>query len=339
MSLLESRLKADYSIQNLHLTGITNLPTTINRIYNGPGDLQLILDLLRKVRLPEYITEYPGVTDLRELLYLPAIQDSTRIWLIDQFQVIAFALVDSYNNLLFEFDADLDDFDLQADIINWGAECIARKIRDPNEKLTLDASCRADDHQRIALLERYGFIMQPIRSLRLARTLNESIPEPSLPAGFSIRSSRGLDEIEEWVLLHQAAFGTQHMTHEERLAMISGPDYEPSMDLVATAPDGHLVAYCLCQINREENLGSSHNEGYTDPVATHPEYQGRGLARALLLSGIRLLKDHGADTAVLGTSSENEKMLHVAQAVGYRIVGERVWFEKLIETTVKTYIN
>jgi ribosomal protein S18 acetylase RimI-like enzyme len=174
--------------------------------------------------------------------------------------------------------------------------------------------------------------MQPIRSLRLARSLALPIPAPSLPAGFNIRPSHGLEEIEEWVLLHRAAFGTQRMTCEERLAMISAPEYDPRMDLVVTAPDGNLAAYCLCQISREENLRSSRNEGYTDPIATHPAYQGRGLARALLLTGMGLLLDRGVDTAVLGTSSENEKMLRAALAVGYRTVGERVWFEKTIST-------
>ncbi|MFO7683753.1 MAG: hypothetical protein R6X34_27300 [Chloroflexota bacterium] len=45
----------------------------------------------------------------------------------------------------------------------------------------------------------------------------------------------------------------------------------------------------------------------------------RGLARALLLTGLRLLQERGLDTAVLGTSSDNEAMLGTARSVGFEV--------------------
>lgn len=110
--------------------------------------------------------------------------------------------------------------------------------------------------------------------------------------------------------------------------MMSGPDYDPDLDLVMAGPDGRLAAYCMGQIFREENAQTGRNEGYTDPVATYPQYQGRGLAKALLLAGLRLLRERGVDTAIMGTSSENEKMQRAAQAVGFRVESATVWFAK-----------
>jgi len=167
-----------------------------------------------------------------------------------------------------------------------------------------------------------------VRSLHLARPLCEPIPPPTLPAGFEIRTLKGRNEVEGWVQLHRAAFGTDHMTIEERLAMMSGADYDPDLDLVMTGPDGRLAAYCMCQIFREENGRTGRNEGYTDPVATHPEFQRRGLAKALLLTGLRLLQERGVETAIMGTNSENEKMQRAAKAVGFRVESATVWFAK-----------
>jgi len=287
--------------------------------------LQKIVGLLCRVRPAEWIADYPGPTDLHELLSLPAVQANTRLWL-DKGQIIAFALVDSYNNLVFEYREAGPD--LQAEMVDWGVECVRRKPHGAEVPLTLDASCREADSDRISLLEQHGFVRQPVRSLHLARSLREPIPAPTSPAGFEIRPLRGRDEVEEWVRLHRAAFGTEHMTVGERLAMMSGTDYSPELDLVMVGPGGQLAAYCMCQIFREENARTGRNEGYTDPVATHPEYQRRGLARALLLTGLRLLRERGVETAIMGTSSENEKMQRAAKAVGFRVESATVWFAK-----------
>jgi ribosomal protein S18 acetylase RimI-like enzyme len=61
-------------------------------------------------------------------------------------------------------------------------------------------------------------------------------------------------------------------------------------------------------------------------VATHPTHQGRGLARALVCAGMRLLATRGGERAVLGTSSDNLAMQATAQSVGYRVESERAWF-------------
>ena len=59
-----------------------------------------------------------------------------------------------------------------------------------------------------------------------------------LPPGFTIRPAGGAAEAEAWVVLHRAAFGTERMELEERLAMLAEPEYDPQLDLVAVAPDG-----------------------------------------------------------------------------------------------------
>jgi len=111
--------------------------------------------------------------------------------------------------------------------------------------------------------------------------------------------------------------------------MMRAPEHDAELDLIAIAPNGTFAAYCMCSISEEENALTGRNEGYTDPVATHPAFQRRGLARALLLTGFRLLKQRGVDTAVLSTSSENTAMQRAAALVGFR-VQSKIWFVKQV---------
>jgi mycothiol synthase len=307
----------------------------VSRPYAGAEDLRSMIDLLIAVRPAERITDYPGIVDLQEALGIPAIRANTRLWVNADGQVVGFAFVDVYNNLRFEIAPQARGDEIESQIVAWGVECIRRARQEDGEAVTLDASCRDDDADRVALLERYGFVRQEMRSLRMVRSLHEPIPAPQLPPGFSIRRVAGEHEVEELVALHRAAFGTENMTVEERLSMMRVPEYDPELDLLAITPAGKFAAYCVCSISPEENARTGRNEGYTDPIATHPDFRRRGLARALLLTGLRLLKERGMDTAVLGTSSENMAMQQAARAVGFRLQSTTLWFAKPVTESQK----
>lgn len=287
-----------------------------------------MIDLLVAVRQMGRIADYPSAVDLHELFALSSIQTNTRLWFDANSQLVGFTFVDAYQNLYFEFDQKVLDDAIESEIMAWGEACIQRAMQESGKTLTLDASCRDDDPQRRAFFERHGFVIEDIRSLHMVRSLHKPIRLPQLPAGFRIRQAAGEQEVEALVTLHRAAFGTEHMTVEERLAMMRVPEYEPALDLLAVAPDGTLAAYCMCSISQEENKRTNRQEGYTDPVATHPDYQRLGLAQALLLTGFRELKQHGMATAVLGTSSQNIPMQRTAEAVGFQVQSTKLWFSK-----------
>jgi ribosomal protein S18 acetylase RimI-like enzyme len=285
----------------------------------GPADLPALRALWLACRPAAWLADFPSLTDLAELLAAPGAAARARVWEDAAGRTVAYALVDSYDNLWFDrISAAADDA-----LIAWGVAC-ARGLAAP----ALDTSCRAEDAPRSASLRRHGFIEQPIRTLRFARALTEPIPEPAPPAGYTIRPTAGAAEVPALVALHRAAFGTEHMTVEERMTWMRAPDYAPALDLVAVAPDGGLAASCFCAIHVDENRLSGRNDGVTDPVATHPAQRRRGLARALLCAGMARLRARGATRAVLGTSSENVAMQAAARAAGYRIESERVWFSR-----------
>ena len=72
-----------------------------SRLYATDADLTQMIDLLRAVRPPDRVSDYPGATDLREMLCQPERQANTRLWFDQRDRLIACALVDDYHNLPF----------------------------------------------------------------------------------------------------------------------------------------------------------------------------------------------------------------------------------------------
>jgi len=300
----------------------------IHQAYAGEADLQAMIDVLVRARPADRIADYPSIVDLQEFLTRPEVQVNTSLWHDAQGRLVGFALVDEFNDLLFDVLPEATGQGLETQMIAWGVERIRQTRQPESEPLTLDAGCREDDVERLALLEQHGFVRQPVDTMQFVRPLDGPIPDPQLPPGFSIRHVEGEHEIESLVTLHRAAFGTERLTVEGRLSWMQTPEYDPALDLVAIASDGRLAAYCMCHISQEENARTGRNEGWTDPVGTHPDFQRRGLARALLLTGMRLLKQRGVEAAVLGTGEENIAMQRAATSVGFRVQWRKHWFAK-----------
>jgi len=265
------------------------------------------------------------IVDFDEQILLPSIRATTRIWKQDN-KIVGFAFVDEYNNLWFDTEIEFTLLEeLENEIIEWGVVCRKRRITEIGTDNILDCPCNADNNYRISVLEKHGFTLEPIRSLQYSHLLNERIPEYPLPKGFSIRCVKGKDEVEQLVALHRAAFGTNSMTAEYRLAMMSTPQYIQKMDLVAVTPNDELAAFCVCGFDDQDK-----KLGYTDPIGTHPSHQRIGLSKALTSAGLITLKNAGANTVRLGTSSENIAMQKLANALGFVCVSEKLWFSKAV---------
>jgi len=293
-----------------------------SRLYKDQEDLLLILELIDRVRPSAYADDHPNRVNLEENFASATIRPSTRLWFENR-QLMAWAYVDDFRNVWWELNPDYEEF-LGRQIVEWGLTCI-RGILTEGETSTLDTSCRESNTDRLRFLDRHGFKQIEAITVYMTRSLLEEISEPKLPEGFGLRSVTGLEEAEAIASTHRAAFGTDYMSTERRIAIMSTSEYDPSLDLVIVAPDGTIAAYCTCSVNQQKLTGA------TDPVATHPRYQGMGLARALLLTGLHLLKQRGMQSAYLGTSGDNLGMQKAAESVGFKVEYRTLWFSKEIK--------
>ena len=96
-------------------------------------------------------------------------------------------------------------------------------------------------------------------------------------------------------LLNAAFRRTGHTAQEFQTFTRHAPSYRPALDLVAQAPDGSFAAYVGIAYDPETRHATF------EPVCTHPEHQRRGLAKALMLDGIRRLHELGAHDVTVET--------------------------------------
>lgn len=296
--------------------------------YRGVEDLRAILDLAKR-RPAERILDYPSLVDLQEMLEQAHTQEATSIWETESGQFAGYALInyaETFANLAFEYAPEFAASEIGDAMIAWGEEAFRDRFHGENSELS--SSAQAVQPERIELLEKHGFEREAEYVVHMERDLEEPIAKPQIPPGFILRPVTGEEEDGAWVALHRAGFGTENMTLEDRRAMTGLTDYERDLDLVAVAPDGRLAAYVFGSYSQEEIALCGKKIGFTDPVATHPDFQRRGLAHALLLEAMQRFKQRGLQFARLGTSSENIAMQKAAQTAGFCVVDQSYHYSK-----------
>ena len=193
----------------------------------------------------------------------------------------------------------------------------------------LTALCRDDDALSREIYERLGFSLRDLE-LRMVRDLHEPIPQPQLPDGFTLRTLDPATELKDWLRLYSNEIGDRPAILERWRRTRDDQDYDPSLDLVAVDQAGKLAAMCYCSIPSFETGRSAVKEGRTEPIAVAAPYQRRGLGRAMVLSGLNLLKARGMDQALLTTESDNLPAHRLYESLGYRIPYNACWYVKAI---------
>jgi ribosomal protein S18 acetylase RimI-like enzyme len=300
------------------------------KLYSGAADLQSMVDMLVNARPDERITDYPTSADLRAMLNLPEIQANTCLWMDSLGQVVAFAMVDNQQDLLYEIDPRMEMPDIEQAVVDWGLACVQRIQRQQGEPGILSSGCREDDPACQELMKAHGFAPSDQRWLTLSRSLRRAVPPPELPPGFYMRHVKDEREVEMLVELHRAAYGSQDMTVEQRLAMMRLPEYEPTLDLLVETPAGRSVAFCLCTISHAENARTRRQVAWLDPLGTHPDYRRRGLGTAVLLEGMTLLKERGLSQAMLRMDSRNAAMQYLVEALNFEIYSTHLCYQKSV---------
>lgn len=190
--------------------------------------------------------------------------------------------------------------ELGPQVFAWAAARCAALSAAQGRRLRYWVSARADDADRLALLEQAGFRRADWRTVRQQRPPTDRPPAaPPLP-GFAIRPLRGEAEVGAYVAAHRAAFGSDAMTVAWRRRVLGVPEYRPDLDLVAEAPDSRIAAFTILWLAPPGPSGGA--EAQLEPVGTHPDFRRRGLARAVLTEGIRRAGTLGA-TAVVEADS------------------------------------
>ena len=220
---------------------------------------------------------------------------------------------------------------LYPQILSW-ADARARQIAGtPAGRPLWFVNVFSGQHDRIGALEAAGFADQADvgedswSKVLLRRDGGLPLPETALPPGFTIRPLAGAAEVDAYVALHQAVFGSKNMTGAWRARTLARPEYRPDLDLLAVAPDGRLAAFCICWLNRSPSGAIT---GQVEPLGVHADFQRLGLGRTILVEGLRRVRDHGATAVAVETDNYRDAAFALYTGVGFRVVEDVLVFRK-----------
>jgi ribosomal protein S18 acetylase RimI-like enzyme len=182
--------------------------------------------------------------------------------------------------------------------------------------------CEGNETQKAVLAQR-GYTQGKLSTLFRQRLLSAPSPPPVLPSGYLIHEVRTLsaDLLAERTAVENQVFGSK-VTLEFLLALQQAPLYRPNLDLLITAPSGHIAAFCTTW------LDTYHRVGYVEPIGTVPAYRRLGLGKALLVESFRRLQDLGAEVAYLGHSAGNQAGNQLYDSVGIGVFDREFWWSK-----------
>lgn len=170
----------------------------------------------------------------------------------------------------------------------------------------------ACDTPRRDVLSSRGYVAEPASDFFLTtRSLQGEIPGSVLPDGFSMRAVAGEHEADEVQAVHVSAFGRAWQPGEY-LQVMRSPSFHSERELVMVAPDGRFAAFLVYWI---DPISKS---GLFEPVGCHPDFQRRGLTKALMYEGMRRMAARGMTTALVVHEAPDA---NPASAALYRSVG------------------
>ena len=243
-----------------------------------------------------------------------------RLWFADANALVGFAVFGDDFSLDWQLHPAHSWRGIEEEMLAWGEarwrEAMADSTIPTERKRALIAGALATDVRRCEFLTQHGFTREEHPYLRFARTLDDPIAVPTLPQGFSVRGVAGENEITNRASAHREAFHPSRVTDEGSARLMRMRDYDRELDVVAVAPEGTLAAYAMTWLDVTNQVGEF------EPVGTRPSFQRRGLARAVLLQGMRRLRERGANTVLVCTGSANENAIRLYESVGFRVVNQ-----------------
>ena len=165
----------------------------------------------------------------------------------------------------------------------------------------------------------------------MRRPLSDPIPEAPLPDGLEIRPVTEDHHRPIW-----DADEESFRDHWDHAAPVEGdferffgdPDIDTSLWQIAW--DGDEVAGLVINtIYPEENKQLGEANGWLDSVATRRPWRGRGLAGALIVRSLAVLRDRGMQAAALGVDADNPTgALRLYERYGFRPLRRYVFYRK-----------
>jgi mycothiol synthase len=253
--------------------------------------------------------------------------ENIRLWFNEEGELVAWAALQTpFWTIDYAIHPNAEDT-LYQEILNWASERASQILNEPTGHPAWYVHIFSNQKDHIRNLEKAGFASQSdVAENPWSKVFMEwkgFAKEYHLPKGYTVRPLNGEDEVDAYVELHQAAFGSKNMTIDWRKRTLGASGYNPETDLVAIAPDGKLAAFCI---------GWLHNEmGQIEPMGVHEEHRKLGLGQAILSETIQSLHKQGATRIFVETDNYRDAALQLYETVGFQVIQDVLVYRKNFE--------
>lgn len=302
----------------------------MERTFSGDADLRQMAELVRKFpmenlhrvdlpyRFSSWSFDYP---------------ENIRLWTDEQGQLLAWAVLQiPFWTIDYAFHPEFHH-ELHPHILRWADDQAGKVVGTASGHPAWFVAVPAKQTDRIQDLEKIGFTSQEnIGENSWSQVLMEHSMQIgdkiNLADGFHIRPLNGASEVEAYVDLHRAVFESKNMTVAWRNRTLQRPEYVPDLDLVAVAPNGQLVAFCVCWLAENPNGDC---RGQVEPLGVHPEYRRLGLGQAILSEGLKRLQSGGAKQIYVQTDNYRDAAFKLYESSGFRVIKNILMYRKNYE--------
>ena len=247
------------------------------------------------------LRRWEGTRFHREVTWDPAVFADFRLWETTSGRLAGVALPegDEINLLIHpDFRDQIEEPMLDYSQVNFARE------NDEGQK-QVQITIYEWDKVRQRLAEKHGFEKMSYGWItRWMRLGNQTLQEPHIATDYTMRVTHSLvDDAEHWgdcqrmADLLNAGFNRPgfHQAQEYHNFMTQLPMFLNELNLVMVAPDGSFASHAAL------NYDSANRFAIFEPVCTHPDHRQRGLAKALMLEGLRRVRALGARIVEVST--------------------------------------
>jgi ribosomal protein S18 acetylase RimI-like enzyme len=163
----------------------------------------------------------------------------------------------------------------------------------------------------------------------------EGIVLPPLPEGLEVRPVRD-DQLKQlWVADveafadHWGGFDASDARYE---AWLGDPKFDPSLFVIGWEGD-EIAGGVINEINEAENAALGKQQGWLASVFVRRPWRRRGLARALVMRSLAVLRERGMTSAGLGVDADNaNEALRLYTECGFEVAMKSIAFRKPMAT-------
>jgi mycothiol synthase len=156
----------------------------------------------------------------------------------------------------------------------------------------------------------------------MRRSIDTAVKIFQSPSGYTVRSLRGVNEVEAYVELHRSVFESKNMTTDWRLGTLNCAGYRRDLDIVVESPEGALVAFCIGW------LDETSREGQIEPLGCHKNFRQHALGRVALSECLHRFQSLGVKNIFVETDSYRNTAFRLYESFDFHVIRNVLVYRK-----------